>query len=608
MDLTVNLQKQMIDQIPNALVFVNTDYTIVAVSNKCYSLLGVKKPESIKGKNLFEVIESLDIKPKTNYNNATYPKLEPIIITHNNSKHLEWVSKPWKNGEEEMIGFIFEVKDVSERIKDQKQIIKQKELIKQITELANIGHWEFNAVNEEITWCKKSREIFEVSDDFIPNIENSAFFYEENKRDTYKNFIHKAIEKNSFWNTKICIQTAKGNKKWIIASGKPVYDKTGFTGIIGTFQDVHSQTLLEKKNRHNDHLIKTLFDNLPINLFVKDTEFRKVLVNKNECEFYGVKSPKELIGKDNFDLLKFEDAIISQKDDLYMKNSLKPIVGKEVTYVKNDGEKTTLLVTKIPIVDSGVFNGIIGFSLDISKIKDQQKELKHLIDITSEQNKRLLNFTHIVSHNLRSHTSNFAMLLGFLLEEKDEKEKDNILSMLEDTSQNLQDTIRDLNEVVDINTKISLNKKTICLNEKLSHVRKSLMLYLKEKNATIINNIPEKTYVKAVPAYLESILMNFLTNAIKYRSQDREPIITLNTKKDKNYVILSITDNGTGLDLKRHGDKLFGMYKTFHRNKDAKGIGLYISKNQIEAMKGKITVESELGKGTTFNIYFNEED
>ena len=73
-------------------------------------------------------------------------------------------------------------------------------------------------------------------------------------------------------------------------------------------------------------------------------------------------------------------------------------------------------------------------------------------------------------------------------------------------------------------------------------------------------------------------------------------------------MVLSIQDNGLGIDLERHGHKLFGMYKTFHKNKDARGIGLFITKNQIEAMGGKIEVESQVGVGTTFNIYFHEKD
>jgi signal transduction histidine kinase len=72
--------------------------------------------------------------------------------------------------------------------------------------------------------------------------------------------------------------------------------------------------------------------------------------------------------------------------------------------------------------------------------------------------------------------------------------------------------------------------------------------------------------------------------------------------------VLYISDNGLGLDLKKHKNALFGMYKTFHKHQNSRGIGLFITKNQVEAMGGKIKVYSEVNKGTTFKIYFNEEN
>ena len=74
------------------------------------------------------------------------------------------------------------------------------------------------------------------------------------------------------------------------------------------------------------------------------------------------------------------------------------------------------------------------------------------------------------------------------------------------------------------------------------------------------------------------------------------------------YKVLSISDNGLGIDLKKHKNSLFGMYKTFHKNQNSRGIWLFITKNQVEAMGGKIEVSSEPDRGTTFKIFFNEED
>jgi sensor histidine kinase regulating citrate/malate metabolism len=101
--------------------------------------------------------------------------------------------------------------------------------------------------------------------------------------------------------------------------------------------------------------------------------------------------------------------------------------------------------------------------------------------------------------------------------------------------------------------------------------------------------------------------LNFTTNAIKYSHPDRIPEIYYDLEKENDKFVLKIKDNGLGIDLDRHGEKLFGMYKTFHNNPDARGIGLFITKNQIESMGGKVEVESKKNIGTTFKIFFNNE-
>jgi K+-sensing histidine kinase KdpD len=107
-----------------------------------------------------------------------------------------------------------------------------------------------------------------------------------------------------------------------------------------------------------------------------------------------------------------------------------------------------------------------------------------------------------------------------------------------------------------------------------------------------------------IPAYLDSILLNIISNAIKYKSDERELVLAIKAKSENGKTLLSIKDNGIGVDLEKNAEKLFGMYQTFHGNKDARGFGLYITKNQIEAMDGAITVTSKVNVGSIFNITF----
>ncbi len=249
---------------------------------------------------------------------------------------------------------------------------------------------------------------------------------------------------------------------------------------------------------------------------------------------------------------------------------------------------------------------MLGTHADITARKKNEQERIATLNIISDQNKRLLNFTHIVSHNLRSHSGNFAMLLDLLRTEPTESGRKEVLDMLKSASDQLTETVNNLNEVVAVNTNVNERKYPVNLHYAIEKTKNNIQALIWENNVSIVNNVPESIAVNVVPAYLESILLNLFTNGIKYRAPGRAPVITFSCRKNGDYLELLVSDNGMGIDMERHGDKIFGMYKTFHGNKDARGIGLFISKNQMEAMGGNITVESKVGVGTTFKLQFYE--
>jgi PAS domain S-box-containing protein len=249
----------------------------------------------------------------------------------------------------------------------------------------------------------------------------------------------------------------------------------------------------------------------------------------------------------------------------------------------------------------------IGTLKDINQLKEKEVELGNTINIIVSQNNRLNNFAHIVSHNLRSHASNLKMLLDLFKTAKEE-EREEMMQHLEAISDGLTITISHLKELVEIQTEIKNVREKLNLRHYLKNILNILHNEIKKHGVDIEINIPLDVTVDYNPAYLESILLNFTTNAIKYSSPDRKPMLSYDFEIIEGKKVLSISDNGLGIDLKKHKNALFGMYKTFHKNQNARGIGLFITKNQVEAMGGKIEVTSELNKGTTFKIYFDEED
>ena len=117
-------------------------------------------------------------------------------------------------------------------------------------------------------------------------------------------------------------------------------------------------------------------------------------------------------------------------------------------------------------------------------------------------------------------------------------------------------------------------------------------------------DISDDLDIYTIPSYFESILHNLINNSIKYRSYTRKATVAIKAERFESSIIITVKDNGIGINLEKNDDKLFGMYKTFNGNKDAVGLGLYMTKNHVEYLKGTIDVESQLGEGSTFKVTF----
>ncbi|MEQ8353677.1 MAG: PAS domain-containing protein [Leptospiraceae bacterium] len=258
---------------------------------------------------------------------------------------------------------------------------------------------------------------------------------------------------------------------------------------------------------------------------------------------------------------------------------------------------------------------MVGSLVDIDQRKNlesqnasQSEELKRSIRALDNQRNRLLAFSQIVAHNLRSYAGNIKVLIDEYEIEPEPAEQEELWEMLKRSSNNLMQTLDDLSSVVQVQHSIHLSYEAIDLNSLLKKIEGTLHGAFHGVPFQLIRDNHLVRPFHSQPAYLESILYNLISNAIKYRHPDREPEIRITIKEaeeateDQKRMKILVQDNGLGMDLEKYGDKLFGLYKTFHGNKDARGLGLYLTFQQIESLGGFISVESEVGKGTTFCI------
>lgn len=472
------------------------------------------------------------------------------------------------------------------------------------TSVAQIGIWEYNVHEDKLEWNEQMYELYGFKKEDFNGVYDTwkACVHPDDQERCQQEF-DMALAGTQEFKTQFRIIHPDGSIKYIRANAGLFKDANGtITKMVGTNWDITDQVNAQLRLDLNKESFKGSFESSSVGMALVAKDGSWMDVNNSLCVSLGY-TRKELLN------LTFQDITHPEDIDIDLSH-LQPLLDGtgdsyqiEKRYFHKTGRIVYVVLTVTAVKDiEGNLSHFISQIMDITPRIEAKKKSEQFLEITKNQNNSLLNFAHIVSHNLRSHSSNLSMLSNYLMEEEEENERKIIERMIFDASDSLHETVEHLNEVVQITTGAQEQMREVDLNSSIMNVEKNISALLSEKNVECDINIDPKHKVKAVPAYLDSVLLNLFTNSIKYSSPSRKPKITVSSKKKGKNIIVDFKDNGLGINMERHGKKLFGMYKTFHQHEDAKGIGLFITKNQIEAMDGKIEVESAVDKGTTFRV------
>ena len=382
------------------------------------------------------------------------------------------------------------------------------------------------------------------------------------------------------------------------------------------FEETRRKTAEEKKMEAyaRIRILSLAIEQSPVTTIITDLSGNIVYVNPTFTKTSGYTS-EEATGK-NPRILKTEfktpleykemwDTILSGQDwsgifQNKKKNGALYWESAVISPVKNEaGLITHFLAVKEDITERKL--------ADEKRKKDEQK-LKEHAELLVSKNIQLTDFCNIVSHNLRGPMVNISMLIDFIENAKNEKERTEMLEKLKPVITNLNESFNELVESLQVRNDHELKSEKISLEDALQKILYGMEAEISMYDANIGIDITNAPVINFPAKYLKSILFNLINNSLKYRSPERKPIIKINTKKINDSIILSIADNGLGIDLKMHQKNLFKIRKVFHEHPDAKGFGLFMTKTQVEAMGGKIWVESTPDAGATFFIEFKDQN
>jgi PAS domain S-box-containing protein len=280
----------------------------------------------------------------------------------------------------------------------------------------------------------------------------------------------------------------------------------------------------------------------------------------------------------------------------------------ETVRLRKDGSFVDVSLTVSPVRDSsGQITGASKIVRDITERKEFERQKERTTDELINRNKDLEHFAYIVSHNLRAPVANIIGISNLLnVPTLQADQRSQVISGITSSARKLDEVIVDLNHVLKVKHDVNEKRETVSFSALVEDIRISISSLINSGKVTIVTDFGEVDEYPTIKSYLHSVFYNLISNSIKYRRPDLDPIIRIKSKRLHENLVLTFSDNGIGIDLNKHGDKVFGLYRRFHPNEaEGKGMGLYMVKSQVEALGGKISISSEVDHGTEFTIVLN---
>ncbi|MFT3680192.1 MAG: CHASE3 domain-containing protein [Ferruginibacter sp.] len=262
------------------------------------------------------------------------------------------------------------IKNADRRKDYEKELIATRQLLEETSEVALVGGWEVDMLENRVTWTAVTSLIHETDATFRPDLKNGLLFYKEGvNRDTIIKLVDDAVADGKTWDAELQIITAKGKEKWVRTKGRAVMEKGVCVRLLGTFQDIDEQKKMADHLKEEKRLLKTIIDNIPVNVYIKDMQSRKILVNKSEMEYAGASNERDILGKSDLDLYPGEYAAISIEEDKKVFATREALLHQETTSVRHDGKQTRFLTSKIPFMnEQDEVVGLIGISYNITEM------------------------------------------------------------------------------------------------------------------------------------------------------------------------------------------------------------------------------------------------
>ncbi len=387
-----------------------------------------------------------------------------------------------------------------------------------------------------------------------------------------------------------------------------LYAKT----LLGRKQEVErlivqrTEQLREAKDKYavEHFLMNTLLDHSPDLIYFKDSDSRFVRISDTLARHFGVESTEELIHKTDSDVFEGDQSGEYLADELRIMASGIPMIGKEERQVRADGRTVWLSTTKAPLQTSdGEIVGIFGISRDITEAKEAKEAAVAANEAKSD-------FLANMSHEIRTPMNAIIGMTELALETDDQRTAKEYLGVVRESAESLLAIINQLLDFSKIEAgKLELESVNFDLREEIGSTMKSLGVRAHEKDLELTWHVnPDvPVWVQSDSLRLRQMLINLVGNAIKFTEEGEVGLDVNIESQDESSMVLhfAVSDSGIGIPKEKH-DQIFSAFEqgdmSTTRQYGGTGLGLAITSRIVEVMGGRVWLESEPGKGSTFHF------
>jgi signal transduction histidine kinase len=355
-----------------------------------------------------------------------------------------------------------------------------------------------------------------------------------------------------------------------------------------------------------------LFEQVPVAVCIlRGPQFVVDLANPGICRLWR-KKYEDVIGRpilealpeiSNQNIIPLLENVFTT-GEVYVNNEM-PVV------LENEGALETVYFSFVyhPLRNArGLITGVVAVAIEINEQVEARQEIEAMNRELLAVNADLDNFVYSASHDLKAPISNIEGLLGTLVEYLPEdtlrqEVVQRVLSLMRSSVDRFKRSVADLTDVARIQREDKEEIALVNLPQMVEGVMLDFEKTITDEKAQVAVDFAPDSIIRFSAKNARSIFYNLFSNALKYHAADRAPQITVKTEVTLEHVVLSVSDNGLGIK-ETDKDKIFYMFKRLHDHVEGTGIGLYIVKRIVENAGGRIEVDSEVDKGTTFKVYF----